>query len=374
MEGAKSQFDDDIDLVEIVQTIWDGKWKILGAVVVSFVSVFGYLAIAPPNFKAAAEIKPISSVDADRYSQSNALGFFVVTPDTLLNLYIEQLDRRSLFEEAIRKNQLLDVGKFADKQAYEEAVVALASSIELLPPINVDGADKKLDSRRFWTIGFEFNDSVKWKQVLSSVDSLANESVLRILQERFKTSLSVAKQTRDFGLEDTKLQIANALADYDRKTSDRLAYLREQASIARKLGVAKNTIEAQTFNAQTGVVANVKTDTPFYLRGYEAIEKEIQLIKSRTQKEAFVGELLALEQKQRALKQDRTLERAEALITASPIFSANDFSAASVTLEATTFEMLAKRIRWLVAAVVIGGMVGVLYVLLSSAIRNRKNG
>lgn len=372
MDETKPQFDDEIDLVELVQTVWDGKWKIVGAVVVSVISVFGYHATQPqPNFEATTEIKPITSVDAERYRQSNALGFFEVTPNTLLNLYIEQLDERTLFEEAIHRYELVDEKKFEDEQAYEEAVIAVASSIELLPPINVDGADKG-DVRRFWTIGFEYNDSDKWKQVLSSVDSFANKSVQRILQQRFQTSLSVAKQKRDFELEDIEIQIANALTDYDRKASDRLAYLSEQASIARKLGVAKNTIEAQTFSAQNGMVANVKTDTPFYLRGYEAIEKEIELIKSRSQKEAFVGGLLELEQKQRTLKQDMTLERAEALITATPIFSANDFSAVSFTVEATTLETQNKRNLMLALAVVIGGMVGVLYVLIASAVRNRK--
>lgn len=372
MEDTKPHYDDEIDLVELAQTVWDGKWKIFAVVTFSVLSVFGYQTIQPqPNFEATTEIKPITSVEAERYRQTNALGFFEVSPNTLLNLYIEQLDERTLFEEAIHRYEIVDAEKFEDEQAYEEAVIAVASSIELLPPINIDGADKG-DVRRFWTIGFEYNDSDKWKQFLSSVDSLANQSVQQMLQQRFQTSLSVAKQKQMFEVEDIEIQIANALADYDRKTSNRLAYLSEQASIARKLGVEKNTIEAQTFTAQNGMVANVKTDTPFYLRGYGAIEKEIELIESRSQKEAFVGGLLELEQRQRALKQDMTLERAETLITATPIFSANDFSAVSFTVEATTFETQNKRNLMLVLAVVIGGMVGVLYVLFASAVRNRK--
>ncbi|MGB0283222.1 MAG: hypothetical protein ACPGAE_13705, partial [Neptuniibacter sp.] len=279
-------------------------------------------------------------------------------------------------------------------------------------------------------IGFEYNDDAKWKSVLSFVDSNANQSVKSILQQRFQTTLSVAKQKqifelediqtqmanakRDFDkemsefelkqgfqLEDVQTQIDNALADYERKTSDRLAFLREQASIARKLGVAKNTIEAQMFSAQNGVVANVKTDTPFYLRGYEAIEKEVELIESRKDTKAFIGGLLELEQKKRSLEQDRTLQRveknkayldslielekkqrlieqnktlarAESLFTATPIMSANDFSAVSVTIEATSFEAKSKKMLMLALAVVIGGMIGVFYVLISSAVRNRK--
>jgi len=372
MSEVRPTSDDELDLVEFFEKLWNGKWKIVGVVIFSVLSVFGYQTNQPqPNFEASTKIKPITSVEAERYSQSNALGFFKVTPNTLLNLYIELLDERTLFEEAIRKYQLLDFERYEDKQAYEEAVIALASSIEILPPINIDGT-KKGDVRRFWTIGFEYNDDAKWKSVLSFVDSNANQSVQRILQQRFQTSLSVAKQKQMFELEDLEFLIANALEDYDRNTSDRLAYLIEQASIARKLGVAKNTIEAQTFSAQNGMIANVKTDTPFYLRGYEAIEKEIELIKSRTNKEAFVKGLFELEQKRRTLKQDKMLERAESLFASSPILNTNDFSAVSMMVNATTFETKAKKMLMLALAVVIGGMIGVVYVLISSAVRNRK--
>ena len=364
--------DDEIDLFELAQTVWEGKWKIVAVVAFSVLSVFGYQTFQPqPNFEASTEIKPITSVEAERYRQLNALGFFEVTPNTLLNLYVEQLDERTLFEEAIRKYQLLDVEKFEDRQEYEEEVIALASSIEILPPINIDGTEIG-DVRRFWTIGFEYNDDAKWKQVLLSVDSLANQSVQRMLQQRFRTSLSVAKQKQIFELEDLDLLITNALEDYERTISDRLVYLSEQASIARKLGVAKNTIEAQTFSAQNGMIANVETKTPFYLRGYEAIEKEIELIKSRTKKEAFVSDLLELEQKQRTLKQDKTLERADILFASTPIMSTNDFSAVSVTVGATAIEDKSNKMLMLALAVVIGGMIGVFYVLFSSAVRKRK--
>jgi len=372
MSEVRPTYDDELDLVELAQTVWDGRWKIVAVVALSVLSVFGYQTIqSQPNFEALTEIKPITSVEAERYRQSNALGFFEVTPNTLLNLYIEQLDERTLFEEAIHKYQLLDIENFEDKQAYDEAVIALASSIEILPPINVDGTERE-DVKRFWTIGFEYNDDAKWKQVLLSVDSLANQSVQRILQQRFRTSLSVAKQKQIFELEDLDLLITNALEDYERTTSDRLAYLSEQASIARKLGVAKNTIEAQTFSAQNGMIANVETKTPFYLRGYEAIEKEIELIKSRTKKEAFVSGLLELEQKQRTLKQDKTLERADILFASTPIMSTNDFSDVSVTVDATEIEDKSKEMLMLALSVVIGGMVGVFYVFFSSAVRKRK--
>lgn len=430
MDDSRSHYDDEIDLVELFQTVWDGKWKIISFVVVCVVSVFGYQINQPtPSFTATTEIRPISTIQAERYTASNAVGFFRVSRSQLLDLYIEQLEERRLFEDAIRAFGLLDVNNYDDELAFNEAVVALASSIQVLPPANADEAVRS-DGRQFGSIVFEHNDAEKWKSVVSSVDSLANEAVRQTLQRRFATALIVERQNREFELEDIETrmvnakrdfdremdefelkqafhfedietQIANALADYERKTSDRLAFLREQAAIARTLGVAKNTIEAQTFSAQNGVVANVNTDTPFYLRGYEAIEKEVELIEARENIQAFVGGLHELEQKKRRLEQDRTLqraeknkvfldalielqkkkrqieqdktlERAEALFASTPIMSSSDFSAASVTVEATDFRRQSQRKLALLMAVVIGGMMGMMYVLISTAIRNRK--
>ena len=65
----------------------------------------------------------------------------------------------------------------------------------------------------------------------------------------------------------------------------------EKAAIARKLDVKKNTIEPQIFDTQNTVVTNFKTDTPFYLRGYEAIEEKINLIKGRKDKSSFMKDL-----------------------------------------------------------------------------------
>jgi len=384
MEGVNQQFNDEIDLLELFQTVWDGKWKVVGFALISVLSVIGFqFTQPPPSFVATTEIKSITSVEAERYTASNAIGFYEVMPtkvdktnalnnSVLLDLFIEKLDERVLFEEAIRKFSLLDASKYEDEKAFNDAVIELAASIEILPPSNVGGKDKKSDIRRYWQLVFEFNDDEKWKDVLAFVSDSANESVRQTLLKKFEISLSVAKQKKTFEIEDLSVQIDNVLSDYDRKISDRLEFLKEQAAIARKLGVAKNTIEAQTFSAQNGMVANVKTDTPFYLRGYDAIEKEIELIESRKNKEAFANGLLELEQKKRALEQDKTLERAESLFALTPIASPNDFSAVSVSVEATDFEYKSKRLLMLALALVVGGMIGVMYVLISNAVRNRR--
>ena len=115
-----------------------------------------------------------------------------------------------------------------------------------------------------------------------------------------------------------------------------------------------------------------KTDNPFYLRGYEAIEKEIELIETREDIKAFIPGLLKLEQKKRSFEQDKIFERADSLFATTPIMNTDEFSATSVTIGATEFESQHKRIMMLVMAVVVGGIVGAIYVLISDAISKRK--
>jgi len=430
MDNSK-QYDDEIDLLELFQTIWDGKGTIFTIIMFSVFSILGYVALGPSaNFVATTQVKPISTAEIEKYRQSNELGFFVVNQNQLLDHYVEQLELRILFEKAFKKYKLLDIKDFESKNDYQLAIDDLLASIELKPPINVDGKEKG-ESRRFWTVKFEFNDKEKWISVLSEVNKEATNSVRNFLANRFNEELIIANkkhtfeledlttrikntkedydkkmaeflQTTDFAIEDINIKIENALKDYDRKTKDRLAFLKEQALIARKLGVSNNTIEANKISSENSFIATVQTKVPFYLRGFKAIEKEIDLISKRTNKNSFVSglydlekqkrdleqdktvqraekkkefleELISLEQKIRGIEQDQRLVRAKALFKLTPIVNKTDFSAANVNIGFTEFEYKRKLSLLLAVAIVISGFIGIFFVLISNSLRKRKN-
>ena len=459
------QIDNDkINLIELIIKIWEGRWKIAVAVVISFIAMKSYQFTQPNNFSARTEIKPISVSVNNKYSifnntiglTQNNLNFEKITKSDLFKLYIEILNDKSIFEDAMHKLNLLDASQYSDEQKYNEAIVKLASSVKILSP-KIDKKKRGGIEISHYSINFIHDDKEKWKNTLIYVDELANEILKKKIIENFNNNLSVLKQNKvyqlkklktliantqidfdkkmkkfkmnqefqlednqtkidnalvdfdkkmkkfkmnqEFQLEDSQTKIDNALVDYDRKTADRLAFLREQASIARKLEIAKNTIEAQTFSAKNGMVANIKTDTPFYLRGYEAIEKEIELIQSRNDKQAFVGGLLKLEQekrsleqdktllrveknkafldiltqlekKQREIEQDKTIEQIELAFKSTLLTNNNEFSAATVKVFSTKFKYNDNK-KMLFIAIAIGLMVGVFYVLISDELASR---
>ena len=203
-----------------------------------------------------------------------------------------------------------------------------------------------------------------------------------IVEVETVTVLIAIQQKRAFDIEDLDAQISIMTAAYDAETSRALAHLTEQAAIARKLGIAKQTSIPQTsiyqsLNTQGTESLNNRpsktvTEIPLYLRGYDALEKEIELIKSRHDKRAFVEGVPPLEQKKLALAKDQTPERAERLFAATPVMKSGDFQAVSFAVEATEFEYKSNRALMLALAVVVGGMIGVVYVLIASAMRGRR--
>ena len=418
-------YDDEIDLFQLFETIWDGKWLIVAITAVATLLGGLFAFTRPSEFTSSTDIRPITTAQISEYSANNALGFFQIERDQLRNLLIEQLQEQTILEQAIRQFELVNRDNFESEEAYEEAIIQLAASVELLQP---DPDDK---TPRFdWQLTFEGTEEDKWLQVLTSAKQQATEHVRELITERFKKAVLVAHQDRAFNLEDLDAQIefatsdfdtsmralelrqgfavqdlttkiANARADYQRKTQDRLAFLTEQAAIARQLGVAKNTLEAQTFASTNGVVANVKTDTPFYLRGYEAIEKEIELINSREETDAFVSglfelqselraleqdqtlaraesnkefleEVLELERQKRVIEQDKTIQRAQELFATTPIANPDRFVAVQMNVLGSDIQSKSKRMLIVALSVVMGGMIGVLYVLIRSGMRNRK--
>jgi LPS O-antigen subunit length determinant protein (WzzB/FepE family) len=107
-------YDDEIDLLEWFQTIWEGKWKILSIMAVSLLSVFGFNTVLPnTTFNAQTEIKPITSFELDKYRLFNAslkrfdsdnveVNIFNISKESLLELYIEQIEEGALLETGHR--------------------------------------------------------------------------------------------------------------------------------------------------------------------------------------------------------------------------------------------------------------------------------
>ena len=325
--------------------------------------------------------------------------FFPINAKILFRRYVETLQDRSFWRESADNVYAAKKSQFTSLEEYNDFLDGIAASFNLVlqvkkadnnstfdafvsqktmeyyPEIKFDGDDQTLythmlphaliaaSARVQEDLVYEFNMKVKLteKQWASAINDL--ETKLQNAYSGYKKDSIVKVE-----LLETKLQ--NAYSDYERRTNDRVAYLKEQGSIARKLGIRKNTRGVQTFNSDGSVVVNIKGDPPFFLRGFEVIEEEIRLLETRTNKGAFVEDLLSIEQQIRAIKQDLTLERAKFFFDNTPLGSDNGvFKAAVVAM----IELLVRYKDYagvvIGVSVFLGLVVGVFALLVRNAIR-----
>ena len=136
MSISDKTYDDEIDLLSLIQTVWEGKWKIASIIAVSLLSVFGFNIVkSNTTFTTSTDIKPITSSEFDKYRLFNATGVFKVKRSDLLNLYIELIEEGSLLETAVDKFNLINKVDFDSEIEYKDAIEKFVSEIVVLKPI-----------------------------------------------------------------------------------------------------------------------------------------------------------------------------------------------------------------------------------------------
>jgi LPS O-antigen subunit length determinant protein (WzzB/FepE family) len=362
--------DDEINLADLVRSIWDGRWLIAGVAAITTVLGAGYAFVAPNKYETTLELQAISLDDANAYAELNALGWFSVSKAALLGRVIESLDTRESLQRVILDHGFINSDDFESTQDHLLAVESTSYAFEFLRPESAEDKKKNQELRENWAVRYE--GPQKPELVLETLDLALRDSVENArlaLVEDYERKKSVYQQNQAYTLEDLQLQLTNLYGDYDKKIQQRLATLRENAGIARSLGLKTSTIEAQNYTTASTVVTNIKTDNPLYLRGYEALEKEIEQITSRTNRENFVAERIALEAEIRKVEQDQTIIRNDRAFIQTPLVDADRFKAIRYSLTTAETKNAKKTPLILALSVVLGGMLGLFVLFFRNALK-----
>ncbi len=400
---------DEVDLIDFILIILQNKWKIILITIFAIIGTYLYQVFQTPfenKFKASTEIRPISTFEESEYSIFN---FYVkkITRNDVFNLeknsiidnetfedknkkdinqnlrdinkiylnelFIEKLQDREFLKKSIKKFNLIKKEDYKDTEAYEEATTKLANLIKLSSTISKN----KITS---WKINFQTVDKKNWENFLRFLEKSANYEVQKYLQETFEKLFLNQHQLKKYELEDIDSEISSARESYDIRMSNRVAFLMEQAAIARKLNIARTTdmvINSQTLStsSEAGIITNLITEIPYYMKGYEMIEKEIELIQNRVNKSAFMKDLFELEKKKNKLITDKNIERIEEIFQTTPIVQSSNFYASKIIVEGTKYITKKNgesslKLKLIIAAI-LGTVFSIFYVYISSALKRR---
>lgn len=403
----------EINLVELISFLWKKKFKIL---LISFSVV---IIVITHNynkkifFKSTTELKPISAFEESKYKAYNSYldfrlnkqqiqinfnqlekegkknnlkenlinsffnqnnSFEKIDKDYLMTLFIDKLRENEILTRGIKKFNFLNQNNFNSEMDYNNAVKKIASSINI---VEVKKLVKKTNIvEKEYKIFYETDDKEKWEEFLKYIETEANHQIKLHLSKLFKEIIAHENKMKTFEIEDYESRITNLRDNYAKTISRRLDFLREQAQIARRLKIPKNNlIEAQTFATDTGIIANLRTEIPYYMRGYEMIEEEIMLIENRKNTDAFIQGLNKLEQSKEAVSSNKDLERIEILYSETPILDDSiEFKAGNIMFLRNSYTSNnLDIIKVTIIAFIIGFIFAVIYVLVENAIRSKNN-
>tara|TARA_B100000925_G_scaffold228656_1_gene177123 strand:+ start:348 stop:1580 length:1233 start_codon:yes stop_codon:yes gene_type:complete len=395
---------DEVDLFKIFLRIWNNKSKVIIITGITVIVLFTQNLLNKTYFKASTNIKPISIFDESKYDTfniflnqynryfdqktkldnenidentnensiyfENKINIETINQSYLIDIFLDRIRDGRVAIKIIKDLNLVERSNFKNQQDYENAVLKLASSIKLIPPI--EDKNKSLNKFGNWSIEFQTRNIEEWNNFLINFDKHLNKIIQLYLRQIITNLILNEKELTKFKVEDIDQKILNSFNNYKNQIKNRIAFLKEQALIARELDIAKNKLEGQQFvtSGSSAEITMWNAKFPYYMRGYLMIEKEIDLIQNRKDIEPFIVEIETLNEEKNELINDKKIDRLEKLVYQTPIFTEDEFLAAKIDYISTNYSSnkLSNHILILLSTF-IGLIFGIIYVLAEGLLR-----
>ena len=327
----------EIDIVKIIQSIFNEKKKVfLITTIAIFLGIFIYY-ITPNLFTISMDIKPNKNSE---FVKLESL-FEILEPEELEEI-------KGIEKIKIKINKIILDRFLTELMDYEELATILSNNKNVKAEITeLTENDKKqrlfdytknltleepVELLEYHSLSLIWNDNQEAKNILDQTLRLVSNNLRNAILNELKSRLEIKKN----------LVINEDLLKVD--------YLLEQSLIAKELNIYDNQID-NSILPQSNISFNRNTnEIAYYLRGYKAIDKEISLIKKREYKNINI------------IKNEiKNLEKTDIKWVDYNIYL-------MVSHNSKNF------LKSLIVSVLIGLLVGSGYVLVSNAFKSKKIG
>ena len=344
--------DDEIDLFELIETLWKEKVLIILFTVFAAVGGAGYAFLATPTYEAEVRLLPPSSKDVAELNKlsgapyvananANANANAIFAPSSVFERFVQNLESSSLRKEFLMKPEVSSFYN-PDGQPTSRVWKGFSESLVVSKPGKNSNAT---------TLKVALSDPVLTADFANAFVDLALSSTKVDLISDFQEELSQSKDRITATIDSRK-------QTYVSQIETELAKLREAKLVASKIGIERE----DSTDRLAGANENLMVDEMrrLYRLGTVAISAEIEAMQARIKDDSLIPGLVALQQQLAYLD--------------SISLDADKIRPAVVDLEAAEplSPIKPKKSLILALSVVLGGMVGVMFVLIRSAVRNRK--
>ena len=375
------KYDDEIDLFELFETIWDGKWKIILTTFVAAVMGVVFVAVKPNSFEVTTTIQSGKQPVFLKYTSLNELlknegmlyqleenpNGYIFDDASVFKMFISEFNDYEEMIDAIGSSEFVQKSiKDLDDNNKQRALINFAKAFELKAPSN---------NEKNSALSFVWHDATEGVKLLNDAirQTLSNTKNISVSNVNELADAVDIKNTRKLEQLQTKLiLIKENQIDKDNK---RIQYLLEQSAIAKELGIETNRLDTNALSqsSQNAISLSVNSnDVPFYLRGYKAIDKEIALIESRSDEQRLLLADGYVQTMEEIVSLETDLSSSQLRNASAVIANDNPNDWVQFDLEIADVKSQKKSMLYLALSIVLGGMVGVMYVLISNAVRKRK--
>ena len=383
---------DEIDLLSIIETLWEDRWKIIVFIFISLMAGISYVSFTPNSFKVTTKLQQSKINLYHKYKYLNELLEIDYQYDPVENLSdpnreqfqfnLEQnisSDEIRKFNKEFKIDRTLIFEMFINEfNDYEEMISVLSENGFVKDKIkNLNDKDKRKALINFAKnfIIIKSNDkfgqiSFLWHEVSEGIFLFNKALKLTLInvQKSLITEINNIAYSVDFANQRKKasLNIAlNSIRTLNKsKRIKRIRYLMEQSDIAKELGIEKNQLDKLTIESP---------NYPYYLRGFKAIDKEVDLIKSRSKEDNDLMSNGYLDIKAKLILIEKDIRSKQLRDTNKYIMNDDLSKWISFNLELAEIENTKKPYIYIIFSIIIGGILGTFYVLIAEVFRKRKN-
>ena len=306
MNEQRSQTKDEIDLIEILETIWKGKWYIITSTllclligIIFALRIQETFDVSTPIQKAEEsvfiEFKPINDVLEENellLTDKNRIGYLIHTKN-IFNAFLSEFnDYEEMKYILLSDPNISALLNKTDEVKKDKQLISYAKSFEILE--NQDSNDLQYELKFVWN---DLEDGIMLFQKALELTLTNVKTTLYNDIDKLADSIDLKNKRQ---LADLNAELNILIEKQKIDTAKRIQYLSEQSSIAKELGIEKNRLDANALlqshksvlsleSENSSISLNVNpNDFPFYLRGYKAIDKEISIIKNRTKEQQLL--------------------------------------------------------------------------------------
>ena len=310
--------DDEINLVDIFKIIFKGRLKILLITIISFLIGLAYSYQLPNNYLNSITLSSSDDFESFRLDKISKM---IKKNSSNKNRFIDELLDYDEFLLTLKNMEKVKKNITNLPKEYQE--------IELFKYTKLLKITKSEEDPNNYEIDFIWDNTNEARMILQNTIDLTKINLEKTNYEALNKYLLFEKElTRN-------------------KDEVRLNYLLEQSLIAKELNIIDNQIDNVNLS-QSSVQLSISTaDIAYYLRGYKAIDKEIELIKNRDyQNFDFIKQEIA------NLKE-------------------KDIRWINYNIYSLVVKSLKNTKKIIIISILLGLIVGVIFVLISNAIQSQ---